>query len=285
MESGAIYSKDLVSGGVRLQLSEGVNEKSLEEIKKGAFDLLWLYYGNFEAMQDVHLEGLTGSVMMQSSEPQDISWISRLESVSSLSVRGKVKGKVNFSKLTNLEKCDLEWGRSTKDVICSGLHLRSLSLSKFSGSLGDFDPVTANELGALGLTGGLGSLSKISRFKNLDKLSLWNMRNLQDISELGQCESLRRLQIEGCNSIEYKDVLKNLENLEELFYENKELSSLHSLPMKKLELVVLGAQTRIIDENVVAFLDFPVLKKVTFTKKKGYQYSAEQIMELIDKRN
>jgi hypothetical protein len=277
VESGVVYSDDPQTGEKRLQLRDGVTESVLKEVRKGEFDTLWCYYGNFEAMEEVDLSSFKGRLIFQSSEPQNVSWIGSLSSLESLSVRGKVKGKIDFSGIKGLRNAKVDWCASTKGVVSSGLELRSLSLNKFSGKLSDFSDNTSKTISILGLTGSIEDLTGIGRFLNLNSISLWNMKRLSDISELLKCDKLKSFQIEACNAIANIELLEDLFSLEEVFFENKELPSISILPKKNLEKIVLGNQTKIVDGNLDKFFDFPKLKKVSFSKKSGYKYSAEDV--------
>ncbi|MEO2267574.1 hypothetical protein V1358_09705 [Pseudoalteromonas sp. YIC-656] len=281
MISNDVYSEVLSNGKRTLILRNGLTKPAIEKILKNEYDCLWLYYGNFEEMVKLPLECIHGEMKLQCSEAQNVSWVSMLSSIDSLSIKGKIKGSIDFSKLKALSHCEIDWCATSKGIISSRLKLRSLSLSKFSGQLLDFCEETASNLSTLGLTGSLTSLHGLKRFTNLRELSLWNMRKLQDVSELELCKNLKCLQIESCNSIEYEAVLKKISNLEELFFENKELRSLRCLPKPTLKKIVLGQQTKILDKDVEDFMEFPNLEVVSYKKKKGYKYSAEELGELL----
>lgn len=284
MDSGVVYSLDSKAGGRRLQLRNGATDAALKEVRNGEFDSLWCYYGNFEPLASIDLSDYEGKFVFQSSEPQNVSWISGLSSIESIKIRGKIKGKIDFRKMPNLRSADVDWCAATNKIISSGLSLRSLCLSRFSGLLSDFSENTLINLQTLGLTGALESLAGVRRFSSLHEISLWNMKKLIDISELEFCRDLKCLQIEGCNQIAYESVLKKLSKLEVLFFENSELNSISSLPSDSLKKVILGEKTVVTDGDVESFLQFPKLERVVFTKKKGYKYSGEELDELLKKR-
>jgi len=197
VDPGVEYSKNPVNGEVKLILRNGLTGEAVKEILKGKYELLWLYYGNFEEMYSLPLKQIKGKVYFQSSESQDVSWVSGLSSINTLTIRGKVKGKINFSRMNYLRYCDLEWCAATKGIIESSLALDSLGLSNFSGKLTGFCKETAESISVLGLTGSMESLEGIKYFTSLMSLSIWNMKNLSDISELPSCKALKNLQIEG----------------------------------------------------------------------------------------
>ncbi len=285
MSSTIRYSKSPVDNSMRLQIKNGIDGVALAEILKSEYDLLWLYSGNFEIMASTGLSNLkVDKIRLQSTESQDVSWISGLNELESIAINGKIKGKIDFSRLKRLKSCELDWCAATKSIITSELPLQRLSLSKFSGSLYDFCDKTLASVATLGLTGGIETLDSISRFKNLNSLSLWNMKKLRDISGLTTCNQLKTLQIESCNLLEYEKVLQRIDTLEKLYFENKVLSSLNVFPTKNLEYIRLGAGTFIEDGDVEVALNFPKLESMSFPKRKGYKYSAEQLNKLLADR-
>jgi hypothetical protein len=285
MTSVIKYSNSPTDNLLRLQVKNGLDESSKLEILKGEYDLLWLYSGNFELMQTLVLHGLKISkIHLQSTEPQDISWISDLAELETLRVNGKVKGKINFSKLKKLKVCELDWCSSTKGIISSDLLLVSLGLSKFSGSLNDFCENTSENLSTLGLTGAMSSLEGIDKFTSLKELSLWSMKNLNDITPIEACMGLEQFQIETCNNVTDYSVLSLLTNLKQIFFENKLLPSLKCFPKDNLEYIRLGMSTSIEDKDVSLALSFPKLGLMSFPSKKGYSHNAEEINELLSKK-
>ncbi|WGO96904.1 hypothetical protein QFX18_12695 [Saccharophagus degradans] len=281
MESSIVYSDDPQTGEKRLQLRDGLTESVLNEVRKRKFDILWCYYGNFEALGEIDLSSFRGKLIFQSSEPQNVSWIGGLYSLESLSVRGKIKGKIDFSRMKALRSAEIDWCSSTKSIISSELMLRSLSLNKFSGLLSDFSVITSKKILTLGLTGSIESLDGIGQFTDLNSISLWNMKKLKDISGILECKKLKSFQVETCNSIENLNLLERLVSLEEMFFENRELSSLNQFPKENMKKIVLGSQTKIMDNDLEEFFKFPKLKKVSFPKKSGYKYSAEEVNKII----
>ncbi len=285
MPSTIEYSKSSVDNLVRLQVKNGVDEKALIEIQKCEYDTLWLYSGNFEAIAAADLSLLSiRKIRIQSDESQNVSWVENCPELESLSIKGKIKGKIDFSKLNRLTTCELDWCASTKSIISSRLALKSLGLRKYPGALTDFCSETASTISSLGVTGSMKNLDCVSSFSKLEELSLWNMKNLTDISQLSECKSLRVLQIEACDKIEYKNPLGNLKSLETVFFENKLLSSLNCFPMDSIKYICLGDVTVIEDGDIAVAMEFPLLESVTFSKKKGYQYSAEEINARLKKR-
>ena len=279
------YSNSPIDNSVRLIIKNGVDEKSLIEILKCEYDTLWLYSGNYSAMAMAKLSEIAiNKLRINVLESQDLSWVENCVLLKSLSIRGRIKGKIDFSKLKNLITCELDWCASTKSVISSQLPLKTLSLRKYSGSLKDFSPKTASSLSVLGLTGGMNTMEGVAAFSRLEALSLWNMKNLTDISELSKCKSLSKLQIEACKKIEYKNTLKKLKKLETIFFENKSLSSLNCFPKENLKYIRLGDSTVIEDNDIEAVLEFPMLESMSFSKKKGYKYSAEEINSMLNER-
>lgn len=284
MATGISYTKSPVDGRVRLHLKEGLSEEAITEIYKGKYDVLWLYYGNFADLGLTPIQSLDCKhLVFQSSESQDVSWLSLLGHLATLSLRGKIKGRIDFSGLRNLRECSVEWGSATKSILEAGLPLESLDLKRFSGSLENVAEVTSLSLRILGVSGSIESLEGVERFQNLEKLSLFRMTKLTDISKISECRQLRELHIEACNSIQDLDPISCVDSLERMFFENKLLPSLDIIPKKNVNYIRLGDSTVIEDMDVEKALDFKDLKGISYPFRKGYKYSAEELNKLINK--
>jgi len=279
------YSNSPLDDLVRLQVKNGVDDKALFEILKCEYDTLWLYSGNFEAMATVDLIKLPiRQLRIQSTESQNVSWVENCTELESLSLKGKIKGKIDFSRLKSLVNCELDWCASTRSIISSQLGLESLALNKFSGNLTDFSAETASSLSILGLSGGVKTLEGVASFSMLESLSLWSMKNLTDISDLYECKSLRKIQIEACNNIEYKNILVKLKSLETIFFENKSLSSLNCFPKDNVKYIRLGTGTVIEDNDIEVAMNFPLLESMSYPNRQGYRYSAEELNAMLKVR-
>ncbi|WP_341502509.1 hypothetical protein [Gallaecimonas sp. GXIMD4217] len=271
-----------------LIVRDKIDEHAEKEIIKGSYDSLWLYWGSFERMFDLVSKHRLNfkRLRVHCIEKQDVSWVNKVEEVEYLLLKGKMKGEVDFSCLPNLRSVELDFNKSTEGVLNECVKAESVAIEKFKGSLSDFDSDIAKNISTLGIFGGdLVNLHGIELFTGLRSLSLYGLRKLKSISGLGKCESIECLEIDSCNNIDCLDSISSLKNLQGFSFENKEIPSLSLLPKDNLRRVRLGSQTKIVDSDVESFLDFPHLEKVTFTKKKGYKYSAVEINELIASQN
>ena len=286
MSNDFAYTEDSNTGIVTLQLRNGLSNKALDEFLTGDYDQLWLYYGNFEKFIYVDLNNLSFSrLKFQSSESQNIEWINNIQQISTLELRGKVKGSIEFKRFNSLKKCNIDWCNSTKSILSANLPLESLGLRRFSGDLSELGDLTCRSLRILGLSGSITTLSGIEKCKNIQKLSIYNMPKLTSISNILYCHNIKSLQIEACNGIEDIDAIKNIESLEEIYFENKQLRSLNVFPRKNLRYIRLGSGTHIQDNDVEVALLFNSLTKISYKKKKDYKYSAEELNALLYKRD
>ena len=271
----------------RLKIDDEIGDAEIAEIEKSDFDLLWLHgnKNNFERLNEADFSAASFKKLnLQSGKVLDISWLSNIASLETVTIMGKTKGQVSFDKLINLKGCDLESSKATKDIAYSSLKLESLALSRLDVPFSDFNKSLASSLRVFGFSGnGFKNLDGIEAFINLETICINNSTALVDISKLTTLKKLKKIQIEGVSNIENLAVLGELDSLEELYFECKALPSLKLLlPARNLKHLRLGSHTLIEDRDVEIALEFPSLQRMSFAKKKGYKYDAEQLGELID---
>lgn len=282
MKSVTEYKKEFGFGGVQLRIKNGVDDDAIAEILKGNYKSLWLYSGNFERMFEIVKNDMNIKCLrIQSTEMQDVSWINDIKSFEPFSLRGKVKGKINFNGFNKLKTAELEYCRVIRPLLASNCKLKSLGINKLSEPLTSFSKSFCDSLRVLGITGPLKNLEGISRFKNLESLSLMDMRNLIDVLELKELTWLKELDVTACNKVNLDTVLPSLVSLEKLNYENKKLSSLKIIPKYNMKKIILGDQTLIEDREIEYAFNFPKLESMVFQKKRGYKYSAEELNEKL----
>jgi len=284
-EYNTIYGTDIR----RLQIDEQVNDAAMAEIEKSDFDLLWLHgnNNNFERLNEIDFGGATFKRLnVQTGKNLDISWVSNIKSLESMTIMGKTKGTVRFDELVNLKGCDLETSKATRDIVYSSLELDSLGLSRLDVPFSEFSDKLASGLRTFGFSGNkFENLNGIEAFVNLENIVIDNSRSLVDIAKLSTLKKLKHLHLEGVNNIENLEVLGALSSLEELYFECKALPSLKLLlPAPKLNYIRLGENTLIEDRDVEVALEFPKLEYMTYTKKKDYKYDAVQLKETIQNK-
>ncbi|MDP5138541.1 hypothetical protein ORJ04_21575 [Rheinheimera baltica] len=282
-EYDIIYGTDVR----RLQVHDEVGEAEIAEIEKSNFDLLWLHgnKNNFERLNEADFSAATFKKLnVQTGKVLDISWLSNIASLETITIMGKTKEQVNFDKLINLKGCDLESSKATREIAYSSLQLESLALSRLDIPFSEFNKSLASSLKVFGCSGnGFKNLDGIEAFINLETICINNSTALVDISKLTTLQKLKKIQIEGVSNIENLAVLGELNSLEELYFECKALPSLKFLlPARNLKYIRLGSHTLIEDRDVEIALEFPCLQRMSFAKKQGYKYDAEQLGELID---
>jgi len=277
------YKDDCRFNCTQLRVKE-IDELSELEIIKQDYDALWLGWGQFDKMAELVVQHTFTFKYLNVYcwEKQDIEWLSALTSLEYLLLDGTYKGVIDFSLLPNLKAVELEFNKSTQGILNSGSRIKSISLNKFKGTLCDFDDDVAEHVEILGFDGGsLTNLEGIEKFTNLKSLGLSRLLKLTDIDEIAKCKRLEHLDIDSCNKINDHNVLEQLAGLREFHFSNKKLTSLAILPKETLEAVWLGEQTKILDENVETFFEFPKLKRVGFTKKRGYKYSGIEVSKMM----
>ncbi|KPV93611.1 hypothetical protein AN214_04354 [Pseudoalteromonas sp. P1-9] len=273
----------------RLEVHDEACDEALRLIKKGNFDLLWLWgnKNNFERLNDVDLSDVSfKGINFLTGQVKDISWIGRVKSLESLTIKGNTKGSIDFEGLPNLKGCDLDFSKGTASIIDSAIKIDRLGLSRLSAPLSDFNNCLASSLKILGVSGHkLSTLEGIEKFSNLECLGIYTNKGLTDIKPITQLAHLKRLQFEGVNNIENLEILGQVSTLEKLTFECKVLPSLKLLlPAPNLESIYLGDNTLIEDRDIEVALDFPKLGYFSFAKKKGYKYDAIQLKEAIEQK-
>lgn len=273
----------------RLEVHDEICDEALRLIKKGNFDILWLWgnKNNFERLNDLDLSDVSFKrINFLTGQVKDISWIGRVESLEVLTLSGSTKGEVDFEGLPNLTACDIEFSKGTASIIQSAIKLESLGLRRLSAPLSDFNDCLASSLKILGVSGHkLSTLDGVEKFSNLECLGIYTNKSLTDIQSITQLAHLKRLAFEGVNNIENLEILGQVSTLEKLTFESKVLPSLKLLlPAPNLESIYLGDNTLIEDRDIEVALDFPKLGYFSFSKKKGYKYDAIQLKEAIEQK-
>jgi hypothetical protein len=271
----------------RLQINGALTDEAIQEILKSNFDLLWLWGDDFQKLNDIDLSKTKFTRLnLFSRKTQDVSWIGNLSSLAGITMKGKTKGNIIFDNLINLNFCDFETTKATREVVYSSLELESLSLNRLDVPLSDFNKKLATSLKIFGFSGNkFENLDGIEAFSNLESIEIENSKSLVDISKLSSLKILKHTGFEGVNNIENLNVLGEISSLEGLVFNCKILPSLKLLlPALNLKTIELGDNTVIDDRDVEIALEFPKLEYMIFAKKKGYAYDAEQLEEAIKQK-
>jgi Leucine-rich repeat (LRR) protein len=271
----------------RLSVDSKISDEAVIEIQSGIYDILWLNGNDFERLNDIDMSKVQiNDLYFQTGKAQDISWVSKLDSLKIIRLLGKTKGKINFSNLDKLRTVQMELSKTTRELLYCPLKLETLGVSRLDTSFNDFNPKLASNLVSLGFSGQkITSLDGISNFTKLERVSIDSSKSLVNISQLEELKKLKKLVLQGCNNVNYKKALGKLAGLEILFYENKVLESLEVLlPANKLRRLCLGDNTIIEDKKVEVALKFPSLEFMSFSNKKGYKYSALELRGIIENK-
>lgn len=279
------YKEDHGLSGRQLRIEGGLDEAAIRAIESGDFDVLWLKSGNFSGMAEVACLPSIKKLRMTSDVSQDISWIDRAESLEVLVLTGKLKGSLDFSGLRQLERCEIDYHKSTSSIFESRCPLESLFAYKVPQGGIRFSSELIKSLRTFGLMkGSLESLAGIEQLGNVEVVSLIDLKKLKDVSDLLSIPRLERLTISGCNEIEGLEFLKGMNSLQEVCIENKLISSLDIMPAN-IRKIILGRSTVISDRNVASALNLPSLERFVFYPNKDYQYDAEQLAALLSDRS
>jgi hypothetical protein len=270
---------------IRLHVYDKLCPENEREIKKGNYDLLWFLLDDYHEIENIiSLNPKLRKLMLQSSKVVDVSWVSELTELELLFLTGKLKGKIDFNRLEKLKQCDLDFCKVTESIVYSKCKLDSLGFRNLSIPLTEFSPEFCKTIRVLGvIRGKISSLEGVEKFVNLKRLGLMDLRKLTDIRSIKNCKLLESLSLTSCNYIDELGVIGTIPSLKKLFYDSKIVSSLDKfLPGKSIEYIRLGERTLIEDRNVDVFMKFPLLKRVGYTKKKGYSCNGEQMNKLLE---
>ena len=204
----------------------------------------------------------------------DLSAISSLSSLEELSLGCPAKKSVNFSLLTRLERCFLEWCNGASSIFdCTGL--RSLYIhklpAKYSGglaNLGDLRELTV-------YSRSISSLGALSGLDKLKKLELLGVRMLESLSGIENLTSLRSLTLNGCSLLSDLAPLAGLESVEHLVISDwKNIDTLKPVQdLKNLRAFAFtGERTKVLDGDLSPLENLPQLSMLAFASRRHYTH-------------
>lgn len=204
----------------------------------------------------------------------DLSAVGNLAALQEASLGCTTGRAVDFSGLTSLERCSLEWWDGASSVFaCTGL--RSLSLHQLPAErsaglagLGNLRDLTI-------YSQSLRSLETISGLAQLEKLELLGVRKLESLHGIEHLTSLRSLTVNGCSRVSDLTSLARLENLEHLVLSDwKAIDTLEPLRnLAKLRaLSFAGARTTVVDGDLSPLEELPRLSMLMFAPRRHYTH-------------
>jgi len=153
------------------------------------------------------------------NEDRDATGIASLHELKNLTLGGKPKKPIDFTKLKKLESCTLPWDKSYSRTLFSLPKIRDVTIESF-GEI-DFNDVSWNP--------------------SLEKLTL-TKPNIESLNGIGGCENLQELDISYASKLAHVEDIGNLRKLVKLRIINaKKICSFPSIAMlNELEVLILG---------------------------------------------
>lgn len=207
------------------------------------------------------------------SPANNIAAVEGMVNLKELSLTCCTKETVDFSKLTRLKRCYLNWWDGASSIFecrsLENLYLDEIRIKDYS-KLGQL-----NNLHYLTLANcSVESMSWLSQLNQLTELAALNCRKLKDFSSIGSCKSLKRLTIDGSKHLTELDFLSGLYNLEVINISNNgEIENLKPLSrLKNLKAVAFAGSTAIVDGDLSIFESLPKLSMLMFRARKHYSH-------------
>lgn len=204
---------------------------------------------------------------------EQLSPIENLVNLKSLSLSCAWADKVDLSKLKNLEKCFINYGKGAESVFaCPSLrylYIDEFKLKRFSNieNLSQLEFLTiANS--------NFNSPELFSGLRNLRKLELLNCRKLDHLDGLGVLTNIEWLTIDGSPKITNIEEISSLSKLRVLqLSDNKEIETLDPIrQMVHLRALSFYGNTMILDGDLSFSEQLPHLSLVGFAGRRHYTH-------------
>lgn len=200
--------------------------------------------------------------------------IEEMESLVDLSISAYFKSKIDFTKLSKLKYCGLDWYKGTESILnlTSLTHLgiegfKAKDLSKFSGLV---------NLVRLGIgNSNIEELNGLEGLTRLKKLELSNCKKLTDFTPLTQLKNLEWLSIDGTKEVGNIEFVRNMTSLKIL--DVSDTNNIESIePLKGLTglkaVAFVGNKTTITDGDLSYLTKLPNLALLWFGARKHYSH-------------
>ncbi len=199
--------------------------------------------------------------------------VESLVNLQSLSISCHWKDKIDLTRLKNLSRCFIGYGKGAESVFeCSSLfylYIDGFKLKDFS----DLQKLRKIEY----LTIGNSSFNAPELFDDLSllrKLVLLNCRKLDRLSGIGSLEKLEWLTIDGSKQVVSLEELSQLKSLKVLqLSNNKEIETLSTIKdLTQLKSLSFFGDTKIADGDFGFLEEFPSLSLVGFAGRRHYTH-------------
>lgn len=207
----------------------------------------------------------------------DISPIHYLKKLQNIDIVTYCKTNIDFSYFDYLYSCGIEW-RNGCDSIFECKNLTDLFLNRYKGkSSAPFGNLT--RLKKLGILNA--SLSELYHFSNLNRLSSLRIGVLRSLKSLDGLEALSQLKsftMTSCRSVTTLAPLYDLKSLIEINVSNNgELDTIKPLAaLPNLRSLLFYEKTNIVDGDLQAIFENPVISKIAFQNRRHYSHKCEE---------
>jgi hypothetical protein len=199
--------------------------------------------------------------------------IEDLPHLEEISINGATDSKINFSRLTGLQKCFLHWWPGAQDVFrCESL--RSLSLNSVKSFplnwAGRLEHLVSLSIANSNLT----ELSELVSLKRLERLELVNCKKIENFLPIASLRDLTWLDITGTKLLRTLDGLVDLTSLQVLLLvDDGSIASLRPLVnLKSLRALSFVGTTSIEDGELGVLGELPCLSILGFAPRQHYTH-------------
>jgi internalin A len=205
--------------------------------------------------------------------PKGVSSIENLVDLTALSITGIVDEAIDFSALTDLEYCYLDWWGGAESIFsCRNLkhfHPQKIKIKDYS--------VFRNLINLEHLEIVYGNFNKIDylmELKKLQYLELSRCRNLKSLVGISCLKNLKWLHIDGIKKLDSISFVQGLNKLEVLNISNLgEISSLEPIVnMDSLRAIFMSSDTNIVDGNLSPLETLPNISLIHFANRRHYTH-------------
>ena len=217
---------------------------------------------------------------------KDVSAILEHRKLEVLSLFCDPRISLDFSRLTNLRVCKIDWTPGVKNLF-ELYSLEYLNIDRFPGrdfsELGKLTNITNLYVPS---SGKLESTRGIQKMKLLKVLHISYCRSLSSLDGLESIVELEKLYFRCCKKLFDFGAIKSKKILRSINIDNcGEINTLRGLATcASLEYVSFVEDTNVIDGDIGVLLCLPVLQDVRCRNRPHYSHSREEIWELIARR-
>lgn len=206
--------------------------------------------------------------------------IHHLRELRNLKVSTYCKTPIDFSSFPYLEKCSLEW-RKSSDSLFKCHKLKDLYLNSYKGKDTDSFSQLENLETLIIANSPIKSLKGLANLKKIRILNLANLRMLTSLAGIEGLAELEELRVDTCRKITSIEEVRRLYKLRIFHFNNngpvKTLTPLVCL--KRLEAVLFYETTNVLDGNISFLKTIPKLNDISFQNRAHYSNKREEFGE------